>query len=169
MNLAEKLTLIEEAYSADTTGVVTGAITANEQLEQAQRAVIAAKLEVQRAMARINGGLALAIRQAKPGLNISLERDSVTVGYYARSLRFVPDLNSKTWVVESSLPKISANFLKRGVPLQLLDDFSGLANAIGKYFTNYYKSLGENITGTGKLLLDGKLSNLSDLAALLKG
>ena len=169
MNLMDKLTLIEEALNTDTTGIVSGAMAAMEQVEQLQKDLMSAKINVQRAVAKINGGLAMAIRQARPGLNISLEKENVTVGSYARSLRFRPDLNSGVWVVESNLPKIATNFLRKKGPVQLSDDFLPLAQVIAGYFTNYYKSLGENITGTGKLILDGRISNVSDLAAYIKG
>lgn len=167
MKLQDRLALLEEILSPEQAGDVVGAAQeAHTALETAQREVQRAKTDLSKAIAKICGGMALAIRMTRPGLNIRLEKDSCTIGYYARAITISPDIIHGQWRITSLVAKLVTNFMRRKPPLELSSDFTPLAQSVAEFFTNFYRSLGENIEGTGQILVEGRQGTFSDLAAV---
>lgn len=164
MKLIDRLEMMESIFAEpseeDYVGAARAAQTA---LENATREVGRSKIELQKSIAKINGNLAMAVRLEVPGLNINLERDCCTVGYYARAITFRPNIQAGVWDTNSPSAKLLTSFLKLKPPLALVHDASPLAVIIGRFFALHYRSLGEDIIGTGKIFIEGKLSGLPDL------
>ena len=126
-----------------------------------------AQLEAKLAAAidHINGDLAMAVRRLKPGLNIGLDRVGCKVGYKTKSLIFAPNLQTGVWEVRSPDPKFLGRFKRHfGSRLALVPDPSQVAKAISDYYTEHYKTLHEEISGVGIVLVEGKRGTLLDIA-----
>lgn len=115
---------------------------------------------------KINVELALNLRKRMPSLNIGIDKSgSCKVGYRSKSLTFSPDIENGIWIVQSSDPRFARRFqkLKRYDLIIGSSDITPLIDAVVEYFTGHYKSLGEEITGVGVILIEDKIRNLSDL------
>lgn len=114
---------------------------------------------------RINADLALNIRRRMPALNVGLDKNGFCkVGYKTKHLLFSPDIEKGIWNVESSDNRFLSHFLKsKRSSLVIGAEISPLIEAVVAYFTNHYKSLGEDIDGVGAILIDGRIGTLSNL------
>jgi len=113
---------------------------------------------------RMNADLALGVRRNHPGLNVAVEPTGCRVGYRSKSLHFDPDVEKGIWVVNGDDPRFVGRFKKlHGRSTVLLPDIGDLVSAITDYFTGHYKSLGEDIIGTGVVLIEGKRASLREL------
>lgn len=120
---------------------------------------------------RINADLALSIRRRMPALNVGLDKTgSCKVGYKSKSLLFSPDIEKGVWQVQSSDNRFLSHFLKsKRSYLVIGAEILPLIDAVVAYFTEYYKSLGENIDGVGLILIEGRIGTLSDLVQWREG
>lgn len=110
--------------------------------------------------------LSLSLRREYPALNVNLDRNGCKVGYKTKNMIFEPDIEHRKWKVQSSHPRFLGLFNRDFKNYTSLStDMLLLTKAIGTHFTNYYKTLGESITGTGVLLIEGKSGTLSNILA----
>lgn len=114
---------------------------------------------------RMNADLAIGIRRNHPGLNVAVDLAGCKVGYRSKSLNFDPDVEKGVWIVTGEDPRFLGRFKRQyGRSTVLLPDIGNLVSAITDYFTGHYKSLGEDIVGTGVVLIEGKRASLHELA-----
>lgn len=113
---------------------------------------------------RMSADLALGVRRNHPGLNVSVDPTGCKIGYRSKSLNFDPDVEKGVWVVNGDDPRFMGRFKRQfGRSTVLVPDIGDLVSAITKYFTGHYKSLGEDIIGTGVVLIEGKGASLREL------
>ena len=87
------------------------------------------------------------------------------IGYKSKSLLFDPDVTKGIWIVTGEDPRFTGRFQRQfGRNTVLLPDIGDLVSAITTYFTGHYKSLGEDIVGTGVVLLEGRRASLREVA-----
>lgn len=117
------------------------------------------------AKSKINAELTLMIRRKMPAMNVGLDRYGYCkVGYKTKTLSLSPDIESDIWHIRSSDSRFLNGFLKsKRSNLIIGDNVEQLADAVITYFTDYYKSLGEDINGNGLILVDGKIGTLRDI------
>lgn len=111
---------------------------------------------------RLCADLAVAIRKLQPGFNISVDKNSCKIGYKTKILQLSPDIENGIWRVQSSNARFLREFLNTNRRATLLDN-PMLPQAITDYFMNYYRSLREDIGGTGVLLIDEQRKTFVDL------
>jgi hypothetical protein len=117
---------------------------------------------------RMCADLCLLMRRILPSLNISMSRGSCIIGYNKNSLTITPDTRSGVWSVKSSQnsDKFAKRFMQRYASKTIIsDDLNILAQAVVSFFLSHYKSLGESITGSGVILIEGQKSNVYGLIA----
>jgi hypothetical protein len=113
----------------------------------------------------LHGSLALAVRRLKPGLNVGVNQDGCKIGFKTKFLLLSPDVENGIWKVNSKDKRFANVFARKaGRALALGDDLSLLTRALVGYFTQHYKSLGEDISGTGLVVVENKMSTLIKLA-----
>jgi len=120
---------------------------------------------------KINAELALAIRRRMPALNVGLDKTgSCKVGYKTKNLVFSPDIERGIWHVQSPDNRFLNRFQKgKRHDLVIGSELTPLIDAVVAYFTEHYKSLGENIVGIGTILIEGRMGTLSDLVQWREG
>lgn len=113
---------------------------------------------------RLSAELALTVRRLIPSLNVGLNKNGCKIGYKTKHLLFVPDVSRGVWNVKSSDPQFASTFFRHNSTRTVLSsELSQLAEAIALFFRNHYKSLGEDIIGTGVVMVDDERGTLSDL------
>lgn len=133
-------------------------------LDMAKQLVVNIKHKLLILRNQINAELAMQIRRTMPALHVGLDHGMCKVGYKTKSLLLTPDLERGIWNVKSPDSKFASKFQKVNIRDMLIgQDTNALINAIVNYFTEHFKTLGEDITGNGVLLIEGKRSQLSDL------
>lgn len=114
---------------------------------------------------RMNGDLALGIRRTHPALNVGVGNDGCKVGFKTKQFMINPDVEKGVWVVSSPdnrfLNKFTKNFAQHTTLEPNIEDF---IQSIMLHFSNHFKTLGEEITGKGVILIEGKMSTLLELA-----
>lgn len=120
---------------------------------------------------KINAELALTIRRRMPALNVGLDKTgSCKVGYKTKNLVFSPDIEKGIWCVQSPDNRFLSRFQKgKRHDLVIGSEITPLIDAIVAYFTEHYKSLGEDIVGVGTILIEGRIGTLSDLVQWREG
>jgi hypothetical protein len=171
MKFADTLDIILEDSSEITT-MLGQADLLIDRLNNARRIISDTKYQLSVLKSQINADLAMRLRKAMPALNVGLNHGMCKVGYKTKHLLLTPDLEKGVWKVKSADTNFAQRFQKSKLRLLFMDqDTTLLINSIIEYFTNHYKSLGESLAGQGILLIENKISNLSDLvdyAAALK-
>ena len=166
-NIADMLDIILEDGSP-TNESVNAAISIVQEIEDAKRTIhsLESKLDILRS--KMCAELGLAIRKQMPAMNISVNREGCKVGYKTKHLLLQPDPQKRLWIVKSKDPRFSRRFMSRHSSKTVLSrSYEQLIDAILTHFREHYKTLGEEIEGTGIILVESKVSNLSGLAALV--
>jgi hypothetical protein len=146
--------------------LVAAAKTITTGLEAAKVRVRELENQLNLVHSRISGELAITVRKLLPSLNVGVTKDSCKVGYKSKHLQFVPDLMRGVWVVKSSDHRFANAFLRHYAPQTVVSSgLAPLSQAIIAYFVNHYRSLGEDITGTGLIVVEDRRCQLSDLVA----
>lgn len=157
--------ILEDQNGQPDADAYQAAIDVATELEAARRRVSELERELIHATDRLCGGLAMGVRRAQPGLSVSIDRGACKVGYRSKHLILKPDLTGKIWVVDSSDPVFARRFSRTCAPhTNLSNDTSQVSRVIADFFNNHYKTLGEDIVGTGTILIDGLRSTLGHLA-----
>lgn len=135
-----------------------------QRLETAKRIVVNIKHQLIQLRSQINAELAMQIRRTMPSLHVGLDHGMCKIGYKTKSLLLTPDLERGIWNVKSSDPKFASKFTKSHIRQLLIgNNTDELIHALVKHFNDHFKTLGEDLIGNGKLLIEGKSCQLSDL------
>lgn len=113
---------------------------------------------------KMSSELAIHVRKTIPGLHVAVGRYGCKIGYRTKQLVLKPDPKRGQWKVSSS-DKYFANKFKRRYASKtfLHEDIQPLVSAVVEHFTNYYKSLGEDIVGTGVIIIESDRSTFGQL------
>ena len=114
---------------------------------------------------RMCADLALNIRRLQPGLNVGVDKHGCKIGYKTKILQFAPDVESGIWKVSSPNNRFMREFLNAHRRATLMTGaVQELASAIASHFIAYYRTLHEEISGTGVLMIDEQYGTLTQLA-----
>jgi hypothetical protein len=165
-DLNESLNVIlEEGPPGDGWHLLDSATDLVRQLQNAQQLVADLQHKLSSLKTRMAGDFALALRRTKPGLNVAVDKNSCKVGYKTKMLQFWPEVELGVWRVTSPNRRFLREFLQANRRSTLLTaDLSILVNAVAAYFTNYYRTLGEDVTGTGVIMVEDRKVTLVELA-----
>lgn len=168
MSFEDRLNLILQ--DTKKTGNLDNAYEVYRSIDKAKQNLLKLQHEFNSIKKRINCELAVDVRKCHPGLNVSVNRKGCKVGYKNKNMCFDPDMAKGVWIISGSDPNFVRRFKRRHVKDTLLSqDFGPLADLISSFFVNHYKSLGEDIVGSGAVLLEDKAVNLVDIAAVSQG
>jgi hypothetical protein len=135
------------------------------ELHNAQQRILDIQHELGKLKHRLAADLALSLRRAKPGLNVAVDKHGCKVGYKTKHLQFIPEIDQEMWRVVSPNSRFVREFMNRHRRATFLTaDMAPLVNAILTHFTEYYRTLGEEIEGTGLILVEDRKVTLIDLA-----
>lgn len=157
--------ILEEERPNDGWHPLDSAIDLAKQLQDAQQLVADIQHKLSSIKMRMSGDLALALRRAKPGLNVAVDKNGCRVGYKTKYLQFIPEVENGIWKIISPNRRFLREFQQANRRATLLTaDLSVIVDAITTYFTNYYRTLGEDIEGTGILIVEERRATLLELA-----
>ena len=174
INLDQQLDLLLEDEGTNISDdVYNKVLNAAVELSEAKKRVDALERELAVAIDRLSGGLALAVRKNQPSLNVNLGFGGCRVSYLKKNLTLKPDIERQIWSVDSSHPKFGSKFKRMyGHLLHFNSDLSPLAAGIAEFFTRYYRSINESISGVGSVVIcdstDSRRISLGKLAELLR-
>lgn len=159
------LDIILEDYPPDAAShPYTSANELVSQLRDARQQVLDIEHRLSSIKNRMSSDLALSIRKLQPGLNVAVDKNGCKVGYKTKILTFNPDVESGMWRAISPNRRFLREFLNSHRRATLMvSDTSILASSIVSYFSTYYRTLHEDITGTGVLLVEDKRASLTEL------
>jgi len=164
-NIGHKLDLLLEMDKELVPSSLDSILDITKQLDEVRQKVVDLQNKLHMATDRLNGDLAMGVRKQLPGLNVGLDRNGCKVGYKSKNLLFNPDLKTGAWNVKSPDNRFCGRFTRRNGPsLALASNITPLVDAIANYFSGHYKSLGEDIEGTGALIVEGSESTILDIA-----
>jgi hypothetical protein len=167
LNFAKTLesVLVEHDSSGglDAVGAAKAIVTA---LQVAKQKVHDLEHQLATVHQRLSAELALAVRKIQPGLNVGVNRDGTKVGYKTKHLLLVPDTQRGVWNVKSADPRFAKTFFRHYTPQTVITNgVDELAQAIVLYFVNHYRSLSEDISGTGVVFVEDRHTTLGGLVA----
>lgn len=163
-DLSQTLDIILEEESPPEYNATASANEIAKQLEIAQRKVIELQNKLSIAHNKMCAELALDVRRKMPGLNVSVDRGNCKIGYRMKHLVLRPDSRSGIWKIKSSDDRFAKRFMKYyGTNTAISPSLDSLVDAIITYFKEHYKSLGEDIIGTGVILIEGRKSSITNL------
>ena len=163
MSFADQLSLILEERPLQRNPLDAAAEILH-QLDIANQQIVDLQHRLNSIKQRMNGDLALGVRRNHPGLNVAISPKGCKIGYRSKSLLFDPDVAKGVWIVTGEDPRFVGRFKKQfGRSTVLLPDINNIVSAVTDYFTGHYKSLGEDIIGTGVILIEGKKVSLCEL------
>ncbi len=153
--------LEEETTTEQRWELLDTATQLHQTLQQTQQQISDISYKLVAIKNKMNADLAVSIRRAQPALNVSVDKNFCKVGYKTKLFNFTPDIDGGVWKVSSPNRRFLHEFLKaHRRDLFLTSDLSILITAIISYFSAYYRTLGEDIVGTGLLLVDGNRTSL---------
>lgn len=165
MQFSEQLAFVLEEDNNSGKHDISDAVDILRQLETAKSQISDLEYKLDSIKNRINANLAVKIKRTNPGLNVSVDRKGCKIGYKSKSLIFNPDLSKGIWLVTSEDTRFLNRFLRRfKKDIVISGDVYKLVSVINNYFADHYKSLGEDIIGTGIVLLENKKVSVSELA-----
>lgn len=163
--LLQNIDIIFEDVDLPSHNSVSMASDIVKQLEVTQQRVYELQNQLVIAQNKMCGELALNLRRRMPGLNVAVGRDGCKIGYRSKHLVLQPDVKRGIWNVKSGDGSFARRFLSRHSSKTIITpDFENLINALVRHFTEHYKSLGEDIIGTGVILIEGKRGTLVGLS-----
>lgn len=135
-------------------------------LESARQQVLDIEHKLSNVKKRMSGDLALILRKTEPGLNIAVEKDGCSVGYMSKCLNFSPDFEAGVWKVTSRNKRFMREFLNSYRKSTIISgDQNEICNNILSYYKSYFRSLNEEIVGTGILILESHKCTVSGLVS----
>lgn len=141
----------------------------SDQLFELKKSITKANKDLSRLKSMLCGDLAFEFRRRFPALNISVDGKRCKVGYRSKIMVLEPDVIGKIWTVRAD-NVFAKSFVNRYRRFLIFDNnCAKLVDVIGEYFSNHFKSLNEEVSGTGILLIDGKNSTVSDLVGMRSG
>lgn len=134
-------------------------------IEDMKRQLLDMKNKLRVIEKKLCGDLAIGVRRRQPGLNVGVTNDGCKIGYRTKHLLLNPDCQKGIWIAKSKDPRFLNKFTRNFTSQMVLtDDLSDIIDAIITHFSNHYKSLGEDIVGTGIIMVEGKKSTIFNLA-----
>lgn len=162
MSFADQLNLILEESQEQ--NPLVAAMEIVQKLDAAKQQILDLQHQLSSVKQRMNGDLALGVRRQLPGLNVGVDPNGCKVGYRSKNLVFDPDVEKGIWMVSGDDDRFANRFHRTfGLQTRLVPDIGDMIEAIIHHFRDHYKSLGEEILGTGVVLVEGKKSTLSNL------
>ena len=135
-----------------------------QKLQNARQQVFDIEHKIATIKHKMNSDLALNVRRTQPGLNVAVDKNGCKVGYKTKLLYFTPDIENEIWKVTSPYRRFLREFLNSYRRATLINnDLSMLVTAIVSYFISYYRTLNEEINGTGLLMIENKRGTLLEL------
>lgn len=163
MSFSDQLNIILEEPSTEQ-NPLEAAMGVVRKLDAIKQEVLDLQHQLGSAKQRMNGDLAFGVRRQMPGLNVGVDPNGCKIGYRSKSLNFDPDVEKGIWIVTGEDDRFTNRFSRTfGPQTRLLPDIGDMVEAIVGYFGGHYKTLGEEIIGTGVILIEGKLSSLVGL------
>ena len=166
LELGSKLDILLEEKSDS---LYVDADTLSGELLELRRSISSASKGLSKLRGMLCGDLALEFRRRFPSLNVSVDGKRCKVGYRSKLLIFEPDILGKIWVVRSD-SAFAKSFVNRYRRYLIFDSSCvKLVDVVGDYFASCFKSLNEEIEGSGVLIIGGFRGELSGLAELKSG
>lgn len=167
MSFQDRLNLLLQ--DSKPTGNLDNAYEVYRSIDKAKQNLLKMQHELNSIKKRINCELAVGVRKRHPALNVAVNRKGCKVGYKNKNMCFDPDMSKGIWVITGSDPNFINRFKRKNVKNTLLSqEYDNLADLISSFFINHYKSLGEEIKGSGAILLEDKSVHLTDMAFLTR-
>lgn len=164
-SLSRNLSALFEDQAVTGSNPMDTAVAVSKELEAAQQRIKDLQHQLEMLQQELTGALALTVRRLNPGLNVGVNRDGCKIGYKTKHLLLMPDVKNGVWKAKSKDARFASNFTKlAGQALVMSNDLSLLAQASVAYFKRHYKTLGEDIGGTGLVVVENKMSSLIALA-----
>ena len=164
-SISHKLDLLLEMNGGPVPNSLDSILDITKQLDEVRQKVVDLQNKLYMATDRLNGDLAMGVRKQLPGLNVGLDKNGCKVGYKSKNLSFSPDLKTGAWNVKSPDHRFCGRFTRHNGPsLALASNITPLVDAIANYFSGHYKSLGEDVKGTGTLIIEGSKATILDIA-----
>lgn len=163
-DLSKCLDMILEDESPEQQDAVQQAAAIANSLEAARQRVYDLQWQLQATQNRICADLAIRIRKQLPGLNVAVNRNGCKVGYKSKHLLLYPNASQGVWDIKSSDNRFTRKFFSRHSRKTIITPgHDELIGAIIKHFSEHYKSLGEDIVGTGVILVEDRRATLAQL------
>lgn len=165
MNFTEQLSFILEDSQSKCSKNLEDAYEIIRDIDRANQHIIMLQNRLRILKRKINSELAIQIRKHHPALNISVNPKQCKIGYKSKYLSFYPDIEKGVWQINSEDPKFINRFHRLYRRNTIISpEITDLVTSISDFFTNHYKSLGENIIGQGAIIIEGRNSDLHQLA-----
>lgn len=166
MSFKEQLSLILENNTSRCSQNLDDAYEILRQIDRANQHIQVLQNQLRSLKKKINSELALGIRKQHPGLNVAVNPKLCKIGYKSKFLSFYPDIEKGLWSISSDDPKFMNRYKKqyrRNIVIQ--PEMGDLVSSIIDFFINHYKSLGEEIIGAGKIIVEDKICSLAELVS----
>lgn len=164
MSFTDQLSLILEDNSSRCSQNLNDAYEILREIDRANQHIIILQNKLRLLKRRINGELAINIRKRHPGLNVAVNPKQCKIGYKSKHLSFYPDIEKGLWSISSDDIKFINRFKKQyRRNIVISPEMDDLVSSIITFFINHYKSLGEEIVGSGKIIIEDKNVCLTDL------
>lgn len=165
MSFTDQLSFILENDTSRCSQNLDDAYEILREIDRANQHIVILQNKLRILKRKINGDLAIKVRKKHPGLNIAVNPKMCKIGYKTKYLSFYPDIERGIWTISSDDNKFTNRFSKLYRRNMLITpELDDLVDSITDFFINHYKSLGEDIIGTGKIIIEERMSSLSDLA-----
>lgn len=162
-NLSETIDVILEDASLDSSDTVSSANELAKQLEIVQQQVYELQNRLTIFQRRLCGELALNLRRRMPSFNIAISNNGCKVGYKSQFLLLQPNIRRGVWDIKPN-SRFTRKFLNRHSSKTVISSsLDTLVNVIVQYFTEHFKTLGEDIIGNGLVMLEEKRVTIVDL------
>lgn len=164
MSFTDQLSFILEDNQSRCSKNLDDAYEILRQIDRANQHIILLQNQLRILKRKINSELAINIRKRHPGLNVAVNPKQCKIGYKTKHLSFYPDIEKGLWSISSDDCKFINRF-KRQYRRNIIisPEMDDLVSSIITFFINHYKSLGEEIIGTGRIIIEDKNGNLGDL------
>jgi len=162
IDLDAKLSIVLE--ETDHTQLIGACENLCSEVESLKERIQTVKLRIKSMKVRLCAELAMLMRKKYPQLNVAVDRKGTKIGYKTKVIYISPDIEGKIWTFKSSDQDIVKTFNSKYRKYLIINSsLADLADAIGNTFAFRYKSIKEYQQSSGKLLIEGKSSNLVHL------
>jgi len=166
MSFTDQLSFILEDNASRCNQNLDDAYEILRQIDQASQHIIILQNQLRILKRKINSELAINIRKKHPGLNVAVNPKQCKIGYKTKHLSFYPDIEKGLWSISSDDSQFMNRFKKQyRRNIVISPEIDDLVSSIITFFIGHYKSLGEDIIGQGKIIIEDKMANLSDLVS----
>jgi nucleotidyltransferase/DNA polymerase involved in DNA repair len=162
LNLASRLDVIFEEVRESPVG---DAVSLAAKIQRTKQQVLDLQHELEKVIRRMCSDLALSVRRREPAFNVSIDKNGCKIGYKTKCLLFTPNPEKELWEVTSANERFCREFIQTHRRSLILNPtLESLTEAIVNHFTAYFRTLGEEVCGTGIIMVDEKKATLGTLA-----